>query len=335
MELRAAFDRVMESGQYVLGREVEQFEQDYATFCGSDYCIGVGNGLDALSIVLRSKGIGPGDEVIVPVHTFIATWLAVAQTGATIVPVDVDPRRLQLDADAAGAACTPATAAIIPVHLYGAAVDPRPLEELARRHGLVVVGDAAQAHGASFAGRPVGATFDAATYSFYPAKNLGAFGDGGAITTNDRALADSARRIRNYGSVRSMSSKRAALTHGSTNSKRRCSSQIAACSTSGTVAAGFTPIAILMGSQVFLSSCFPPRPTPGSIHVWHLFWVRHPQRDELKAHLESRGIQTQIHYPVPPHLVRHSTSRLSAWKLPDLGIGSRITSEPSSWSTPR
>jgi dTDP-4-amino-4,6-dideoxygalactose transaminase len=302
MELRAAFDRVMESGQYVLGREVEQFEQDYATFCGSDYCIGVGNGLDALSIVLRSKGIGPGDEVIVPVHTFIATWLAVAQTGATIVPVDVDPRRLQLDADAAGAACTPATAAIIPVHLYGAAVDPRPLEELARRHGLVVVGDAAQAHGASFAGRPVGATFDAATYSFYPAKNLGAFGDGGAITTNDRALADSARRIRNYGSVRKyefeesgvnsrLDELQAALLRvklrvlDEWNSRRRFYAHRYLDELSG------VPELVL-----------PPRPTPGSIHVWHLFWVRHPQRDELKAHLESRGIQTQIHYPVPPHL---------------------------------
>jgi dTDP-4-amino-4,6-dideoxygalactose transaminase len=301
-ELRTAFERVMDSGQYILGQEVEQFEEEYATFCGSRYCVGVGNGLDALTIVLRSKGIGPGDEVIVPVHTFIATWLAVAETGATIVPVDVDPHRLQLDADAAGSACTSATAAIIPVHLYGAAVDPRPLEELARRHGLIILGDAAQAHGASFAGRPVGTTFDAATFSFYPSKNLGAFGDGGAITTNDKALADSARRIRNYGSVtkyefeqRGVNSRLDELQAALLRVKLRVLDEW----NSRRI---FHAHRYLDGLSAIPELVLPAQPISGNVHVWHLFCVRHPQRDELSSHLRSNGIQTQIHYPVPPHL---------------------------------
>jgi dTDP-4-amino-4,6-dideoxygalactose transaminase len=301
-ELQAAFERVMDSGQYILGKEVEQFEQESSAFCGSRYCVGVGNGLDALGIVLRSKGIGPGDEVIVPVHTFIATWLAVAQTGATIVPVDVDPDRLQLDADAAGSACTPATAAIIPVHLYGAAVDPGPLERLAQRQGLLVVGDAAQAHGASFAGQPVGATFNAATYSFYPSKNLGAFGDGGAITTNDQALADSARRIRNYGSVtkyefheRGVNSRLDELQAALLRVKLRVLEQ-------WNDRRRFHAHRYLEELSDLPELVLPPRPTPGSVQVWHLFCVRHPRRDELKSYLDSQGIQTQIHYPVPPHL---------------------------------
>ena len=300
-ELQAAYERVLASGQYILGEELERFEREFAAFCGTRHAIGVGNGLDALTIALRARGIGPGDEVIVPAHTFVATWLAVVQCGARVVPVDVDRVSMLIDPAAVAAALTPCTAAVLPVHLYGCPVDPGPLDALARARAFVVVGDAAQAHGASVDGRPVGALGEAATFSFYPAKNLGALGDGGAITTGDDALAERARRLRNYGA-------RAQYDFAEPGFNSRLDPLQAAFLRAklAVLPAWNARRAHVAGRYLAELADVPelvlPAPPPaGSAHAWHLFCVRHPRRDALRAALEQRGIQTQVHYPVPPH----------------------------------
>jgi len=299
--LRAAFERVISSGSYILGEELEAFEREFAHFCETRHAVGVGNGLDALTIALRANDIGPGDEVIVPVHTFIATWLAVAQCGAQIVPVDVDPDLLLMDPDAVAAACTQRAAAIVPVHLYGHPVDPSPVEQVARRNRLLVIGDAAQAHGAQLAGRPVGAMGDAAIFSFYPAKNLGAIGDAGAITTDDDAIAIRARRIRNYGSE-----SKYAFVESGVNSRLdplQAAFLRVKLRTLPTWNARRAQIANRYLDEFADVSelVLPSRPAEGVTHAWHTFCVRHPRRDDLAAHLFAHGIQTQVHYPVPPH----------------------------------
>ena len=199
-ELDDAYARFMRSGWYILGKEVDSFEEEYAGYCGTKYCIGVGNGLDALHLILRAWGIGPGHEVIVPSNTYIATWLAVSYAGATPVPVEPDSRTFNIDPARIEAAVTPRTRAIIPVHLYGQPADMDPIMNIAEKHGLKVIEDAAQAQGARYKERRTGSIGHAAGHSFYPGKNLGAFGDGGAVTTNDAELADRVRALRNYGS---------------------------------------------------------------------------------------------------------------------------------------
>jgi dTDP-4-amino-4,6-dideoxygalactose transaminase len=302
-ELDAALARVMASGWYIGGPEVEAFEAEFAQFCGTAHCVGVGNGLDALTIALAARGIGAGDEVIVPAHTFIATWLAVTRTGATVVPVDVDPARLLLDPAAVESAVSARTAAIVPVHLYGDPVDVTALEALAARHGLFLLGDAAQAHGARCGGRDVGAVGDAAAFSFYPAKNLGAYGDGGAITTDDAQLAGRARRLRSYGA---RTGDRYRFEEAGVNSR-------------------LDPLqaAVLRVKLPFLAQWNERRrqhaksyrrelsdireltlhaaALAGAEPAHHLFCVRHPRRDALQDELASSGIGTQIHYPEPPH----------------------------------
>ena len=300
-ELASAYARVMDSGRYILGEELERFEHEFAAFCGTAHAIGVGNGLDALTIALRASGIGSGDEVIVPAHTFIATWLAVVECGARVVAVDVDPDTMLLDPRAAAAACTRRTAAIVPVHLYGHPVDPAPFDELARRQGLRIIGDAAQAHGAEVAGRPVGGWGNAATFSFYPSKNLGAIGDGGALTTDDDAFAIRARRLRNYGSVTKyefaelgvnsrLDPLQAAFLHVKLRVLRDWNTRRAR------IAARY------LRELAGLPGLVLPSPlAPGAVHAWHTFCVRHPLRDGLRAHLESCGVQTEVHYATPPH----------------------------------
>ncbi len=199
--LQSAIGRVVESNWFILGKEIEAFEHEFAAYCGVKHCIGVGNGLDALHIILRAMKIGPGDEVIVPANTFIATWLAVSYAGATPVPVEPDPDSYNIDETRIAKAITRRTKAIIPVHLYGQPAAMDPIVAIAREHGLKIIEDAAQAHGALYRGAKVGALGDAAAFSFYPGKNLGAFGDGGAITTNDDSMAQEIRMLRNYGSV--------------------------------------------------------------------------------------------------------------------------------------
>jgi len=300
-ELDAAYFRFMRSAWYVLGREVEAFEQEFATYCGVKHCVGVGNGLDALHLILRAYGIGAGDEVIVPSNTYIATWLAVSYSGAVPVPVESDPQTFNLDPDRIEAAITRRTKAIIPVHLYGQPADMDPINGIARKHGLKVIEDNAQAQGARYKGRRTGSLGDAAGTSFYPGKNLGAFGDGGAITTNDAALDDRVRTLRNYGSkkkyyneVKGFNSRLDELQAAflrvklkkldEWNDRRR---RLAALY-----------LTELGGAENLTLPFVPEWAEP----AWHLFVVRHPKRDALQQKLAAAGIGTLIHYPVPPHL---------------------------------
>ena len=300
-ELDAAYQRVMDSGWYILGEEVEAFEREFAVYCGARHCIGVGNGLEALHLILRAYDIGAGDEVIVPANTYIATWLAVSYAGALPVPVEPDLRTYNLDSSWVEAAITPNTKAILPVHLYGQPADMDPILEIARRHNLKVIEDAAQAHGAKYKGRLAGALCHAAGWSFYPGKNLGALGDAGAITTDDAELADRVRVLRNYGSrikyhneVKGYNSRldtlQAAFLHvklshlDEWNQRRK------------TIASMYlSELADTPGLTL-------PVVPEGIEPSWHLFVVRHAKRDGLQKYLTQCGIGTLIHYPIPPHL---------------------------------
>jgi len=299
-ELDAAYQRVMNSGWYILGEEVTAFEREFAEYCGTKHCVGVANGLEALQLILRSYGIGASDEVIVPANTYIATWLAVSNAGATVVPVEPDQRTFNLDPRRIEAAITPKTRAILPVHLYGQPADMDPINDIARRHGLKVIEDAAQAHGARYRDRRVGSLGDAAGWSFYPTKNLGAYGDAGAVTTDDDELADHVRLLRNYGSKskyyneeRGINSRldelqaallRVRLKHLDEWNSRRAR-----------IAAKY--LEHLRETDLML-----PGVCEGAEPVWHLFVVRSNRRDELQRHLKSQGVNTLVHYPVPPHL---------------------------------
>ncbi len=300
-ELDTAYRRVMESGWFILGEEVETFERAFAMFCGAKHCIGVGNGLEALHLILRAYSIGKGDEVIVPANTYIATWLAVSYAGAVPVPVEPDARTYNLDPARIKRAITRRTRAILPVHLYGQPADMDPIRELARQHGLKVIEDAAQAHGATYKGKRAGSLSDAAGWSFYPGKNLGALGDAGAVTTDDDELADRIRVLRNYGSrvkyyneVKGFNSRLDALQAALLRAKlpyleewnlRRKS------------IAGVYQMKLAGIPDLVL-----PNVPEGMDPSWHLFVVRHPKRDALQKHLTEAGVGTLIHYPVPPHL---------------------------------
>lgn len=299
-EMDTALQRVMDSGHYIGGGAVAAFEAEYAAWCGARHCVGVGNGLEALVLPLRARGIGPGDEVIVPANTFIATWLAVAQTGARIVPVDADPATMNIDLDAVERAVTPRTRAIMPVHLYGAPVPMERLRALAAAEGLFLLEDAAQAHGATDAGRRAGTLGHAAGFSFYPGKNLGAFGDGGAVVTDDEALAETVRMLGNYGS-------REKYHHEFQGGNSRLDPlQAAALSVKLKHIDAWTrrrrEIAAVYGEALAgLPDLRLPATAPGVEPVWHLYVLRHPRRDALRAALEAAGVPTALHYPVPNH----------------------------------
>ena len=314
-EIDDAVARVLNSGWYILGEEVEAFEAEWAAFCQAKHAVGVANGLDALHLALRALGVGPGDEVIVPSNTYIATWLAVSQCGATPVPVEPDARTYNIDPARIEQAITPATRVIMPVHLYGQPADLDPILAIARKHGLRVVEDAAQAHGARYKGGRIGAHGDVVAWSFYPGKNLGALGDGGAITTNDPEIADRIRVLRNYGSrvkyqneVQGYNSRldpiQAAVLRvklrvlDEWNGRRRAVAQ--------------RYLERLAESELILPH------VPGLADpVWHLFVVRHPNRDQLQQQLAQAGIQTMIHYPIPPHKQQaYEKERLGEMQLP-------------------
>jgi len=300
-ELDAAYERFMRSAWYILGKECEAFEQEFATYCGSQHCVGVGNGLEALHLLLRAHGVGPGDEVIVPSNTYIATWLAVSYAGATVVPVECDLRTYNLDPTRIEAAITPRTKAIMPVHLYGQPADMEPIMALAARHGLKVIEDNAQAQGARYRGRRTGALGHAAAHSFYPGKNLGAYGDGGAITTDDAEIADRVRTLRNYGSkqkyyneVKGYNSRLDEMQSALLRVKLRVLDQWN--QRRAAVAQRYLQELHPSGGLVL------PLVPAGAEPVWHLFVVRHPGRNALQKKLNADGIGTLIHYPVPPHL---------------------------------
>lgn len=299
-DLDAAYRAVMDTGYFIGGAALDAFEAEFAAWCGARHCIGLGNGLEALVLPLRARGIGPGDEVIVPAHTFIATWLAVAQTGARLVPVDADPATMNIDLDAVARAITPRTRAIMPVHLYGAPVPMAGLRALAEGAGIFVLEDAAQAHGAEDGTRRAGALGHAAGFSFYPGKNLGAFGDGGALVTDDDALADAVRMLGNYGA-------RVKYAHDTQGGNSRLDPLQAAFLSvklrhldawndrRRAIAAVYD--AALQG----LPDLRLPVTAPGTRPVWHLYVVRHPRRCALRAALEQAGVPTALHYPVANH----------------------------------
>lgn len=299
-EIDVAVQRTLNSGRYVLGAEVSAFEREFAAYCESSYCVGVASGLDALHLALLALGVGPGDEVIVPSNTYIATWLAVSQCGATPIAVEPDLDTYNIAPSLISAAITPKTKVIVAVHLYGQPADLDPIIALARRHNLKVLEDGAQAHGARYKGKRLGAHGDAVAWSFYPGKNLGAFGDGGAVTTDDQELASKIRVLGNYGSrrkyvndVAGFNSRldeiqaavlRVKLNHlDRFNDIRRFTAQ--------------TYLKSLVGNSIVL-----PRVPDWAEPVWHLFVVRCVDRDLLNTELSEVGIETLIHYPIPPHL---------------------------------
>lgn len=299
-QIDAAVARVLDGGWYILGPEVDAFEAEWAAYCGAKHAVGLANGLDALILALRALDIGAGDEVIVPSNTFIATWLAVSAVGAVPVPVEPDAATHNIDPALIEAAITPRTRAIMPVHLYGQPADLDPILETARRHGLKVIEDAAQAHGARYKGRRIGAHGDVVCWSFYPGKNLGALGDGGAVTTDDTAVAERIALLRNYGSRQKY-----------VNEEKGVNSRL-------------DPIqaAILRVKLAYLDDWTERRRTIAAAYaeglrncglvlphvpewaepVWHLYVVCTGERAALQARLQAEGIGTSIHYPIPPHL---------------------------------
>lgn len=297
--LEAAFRRVLDSGLFISGPEVEAFETEFAEYSNVKHCIGVGNGLDALRLVLLAYGIGRGDEVLVPSNTFIATWLAVSECGAVPVPVEPSTKTYNIDPNALLSALTPRTRAVIPVHLYGQSADMDLINGFAKQHGLIVIEDAAQAQGARYKTKRVGSLGDAAATSFYPGKNLGALGDAGAVLTNDALIADKVRLLRNYGSENKykhdvigyntrLDEMQAAFLRvklaylDEWNSRRR-------------------ELAQKYSAQLNNDGLELPWEAEYNEHVWHLYVIRSSVRDVLQNKLKRAGISTGVHYPVPPH----------------------------------
>lgn len=299
-EIDTAVARVLDSGWYILGPEVEAFEAEWAGYCGAKHAIGLANGLDALIIALRALDVGPGDEVIVPSNTYIATWLAVSAVGATPVPVEPDTVTYNIDPTKIAQAITPQTKVLLPVHLYGQPADMDPILALARERGIAVVEDAAQGHGARYKGKRIGVHGDIVCWSFYPGKNLGALGDAGAITTNDAGLAARVALLRNYGSrqkyvneVQGVNSRldpiqaavlRAKLPHLDAWTDRR------------------RAIASAYAEALLDSGLILPNAPNWVEPVWHLYVVRSSDRDGLQKRLAEAGVGTLIHYPIPPHM---------------------------------
>ena len=300
-DVNNTFKKVIKKGWFVLGEEVSNFETEFADYCGTKHCIGTGNGLEALFLVLKAWNIGPNDEVIVPSNTYIATWLAITHTGASVVPVEPDEKTYNLDSNRIESAITKKTKVILPVHLYGQPADMEKICKIAKKHGLKVLEDAAQAHGAFYKNRKAGNLGDAAGFSFYPSKNLGAFGDGGAVTTNDHELAEKILELRNYGSK-----------------KKYVNDVIGYNSRLDELQAAFLRIKlqhldswnkqrqkIALWYKMKLSETFPELVlpyVPNNVKpCWHLFVVRTKNRDKLKEKLEKNNIATMIHYPIPPH----------------------------------
>jgi len=299
-EIDAAIARVLDSCQFVLGAEVAGFEQDFANYCGTAECIALNSGTSALHLALLAAGVGPGDEVITVPFTFVASVAAVTYTGARPVLVDIDPRSFTMDPSAVEAAITPRTKAILPVHLYGQPADMDPIMVVARRHGLVVIEDAAQAHGAKYKGRPVGSIGDMACFSFYPGKNLGAYGEGGAVTTNNPEYARTIRMLRDWGQDRKYHHVLRGFNY------RMEGFQGAILRVKLRYLERWTEArrAVVRKYNQLLADSGVERPTelPWARHVYHVYTLRTIDRDSLQASLQAEGIQTGIHYPVPVHL---------------------------------
>jgi len=299
-EIGEATSRVIQQSDFILGREVSLFEEEFAAFCEAKYAIGVDSGTSALELALRAYDIGPGDEVITAANSFIASALAISHAGARPILVDVDPSTYTVDVSAIEKAITPRTKAVIPVHLYGHPAHMNPIRELADKHGLVIIEDACQAHGTRYKGRRAGSLGHAAAFSFYPGKNLGAYGDGGIVVTNDRGIARRLEMLRNYG----QKEKYQHLFRG--YNRRLDTLQAAVLRVKLRYLEKWNAArrwnAVLY--HKFLDGCglLLPGEAPGAESVWHLYVIRAEQRDALKEHLISRGISASIHYPIPIHV---------------------------------
>ncbi len=299
-EIDAAMREVLESGWFVLGKNVEAFEKEFAAYCGVRFAVGVSSGVDAIRLALAACGIGPGDEVLTVPNTAVPTALGISFTGAQPALVDVEPDTCLMNPRKVEAALTPRTKAVMPVHLYGQTAHMAPLRDIAKQRGLLLIEDAAQAHGATYRGRKAGALGDAGCFSFYPSKNLGCYGEGGAVTTDDERVAERLRMLRNYGQSDRYHHKlkgsnarldelqaailRVKLRHLDAGNKRR------------------RAIASLYNAGLMTTGVACPVERPECEHVYHLYVVRSPRRDALQSHLKARGVGTQIHYPIPVHL---------------------------------
>lgn len=323
-EIEAGFAVLFEHGRFILGPEVAAFEEEYAAFAGVPHCAGVGNGTDAIELLLRAHGIGAGDEVVIPANTFIATALGILRAGATPIPVDCDPGYLLIDPDRVEAALTPRTRALMAVHLFGQIAPMESLEAIAAKNGLLLLEDAAQCHGATRNGRAAGAFGGGAATSFYPGKNLGAYGDAGAVLTTDREIADRVRALRNYGSEHryhhpfaGFNSRldtmqaivlRAKLRHlAEWNASRR------------SAAARYD------GMLASTERVARPAVLAGNEHVWHIYAVRVPNRDRVLARLQEAGIGAAVHYPVPVHL--HGATASLGYRRGDFPVAERAAAE--------
>ena len=299
-EIDDAVSRVLNSGCYILGPEVEAFENDWAKYCGANYSVGLASGLDSISLALRALNIGNNDEVIVPSHTYIATWIAITSVGAIPVPVEPDPKTYNIDPKKVEDVISPKTKVILPVHLYGQPADIGQILEIAKKYNIHVVEDAAQSHGACYKGKRIGAHGDIVCWSFYPGKSLGAFGDAGAITTNNPDLAKKIITLRNYGSQKKYINElegvnsrldpiQAAILRvklkylDSWNERRKI-------------------IASIYTKELNNSSLILPHVPEWADPVWHLYVIRSNNRDLLKTRLNEAGVETILHYPIPPHL---------------------------------
>jgi dTDP-4-amino-4,6-dideoxygalactose transaminase len=300
-EILDAVAKVFESTQFVLGQEVTAFEEEFAHYCGARYGIAVNTGTSALHLALLATGVGPGDEVITVPFTFVATTAAIVYCGARPVFIDIDPMTYTMDPGLIEAAITPRTKAILPVHLYGHPADMRPIQEIARRHGLAVIEDAAQAHGADYFGARVGSLGDLACFSFYPGKNLGAYGEGGMVTTNNPEFARTIRMLRDWGAetkydhvLKGFNYRMEGVQGAILRVKLRYLEQWTEARR-----------AVAREYAAKLDECALPLPTeaPGRRHVFHIYGVRSRQRRDLIEALRQRGIQTGIHYPTPVHLL--------------------------------
>lgn len=299
-ELDVALSRVVRSGRYVRGSEVELFEREFAHYCGQAAAVGVGNGLEGLQLTLEAIGIGHGDEVLVSAHTSIATWLAITHAGARPVPIEPDTDTMVIDPGRVEQSIGPRTAAILPVHLYGMPADMDALAPIARKHGLALVEDASQAHGARLRGRPLGSVSDAAVYSLYPTKNLGALGDAGIVLSDDRELVERIRVLANYGERRRHESEQrghnsrldeiqAALLRVKLERLEEWNGRRRAWAKQYLELLADCPGLVLPGA------------TDGALPVWHQFVVRVAARDLVREQLANRGVETLVHYPTPPH----------------------------------
>ncbi|GAB4295996.1 MAG: DegT/DnrJ/EryC1/StrS family aminotransferase [Thiohalomonadaceae bacterium] len=312
-ELMQAVERVLDSGRYILGDEVATFEKDFAKLCQASYCVGVATGLDALALIIKAYGFSSGDEIIVPANTFIASFLAISMNGCVPVPVEPETHTLGIDVSRIEQAITSRTRAIMPVHLCGIPSDMPAIRKLADKHGLKVIEDAAQAHGASIDGQVCGSFGDAAGFSFYPGKNLGALGDGGAIVTNDLELYKELLRLRNYGSIekyihdcKGVNSRLDEIQAAMLNVKLGCLLE------DNAARAGIADIYLHEISHPLVAL---PRIPDSVLPSWHLFVVQVEKREQFIQHLRENGIETLVHYPMPPHK-QNAYPELASIRLP-------------------